>query len=390
MKILMLSVDYLPNIGGIAAHIYHLSKALEVLGHKIVIVNPVTDRSDGISVADEDGLRVIRIPYRKTGNKLMRRWLSNQAGLKGIRYALETEGPFDFIHQHDHLSSTVAARMMSSRIPWVWTNHTSDFLVDYRKPHKKFLVQWLYQPTSGIASVTKERHHVTQKLWPNKTPLIVIPNGVDTRIFSPDRVAAREKWGLSPESFVILCPSRMTPVKGVAYLAEAVPQVLEAHPEIPWQFVFVGSNPAPNTDVEYINAIRSRLEPFEKAGKVVYFGNVDMQAMADLYALSDLVAMPSLMEGASLTALEAMATRRALIATNVGGLPEIVHHEKTGLLVEQKDAKALCQAIIHLYQEPQLRKTVAEGGYQLATQHYSWQAVAQKTVSFYESCLQSR
>ena len=112
-----------------------------------------------------------------------------------------------------------------------------------------------------------------------------------------------------------------------------------------------------------------------------------MKQMPELNALADVVVMPSLWEGLSLSTLEAMAARKPLVATNVGGQPEIVYHEKTGLLVPPKKPQALAEAILRFYHEPRLREQIAPGGYHLVRRQYSWERLAEQTASFYEKVL---
>ena len=384
MNILMLSSDYLPNIGGLAAHIYYLSKSLQALGHRIVVVNPVAERYDACEFADEDGIQVLRIYYKDQHNKLTRRWNSTQAARRGINLALKEHGPFDLIHQHDHITSTLAAAMFADKLPWFWTNHTSHFLIDYNRSLKKRFVRWAYRKCVGIITASPERYEASMKLWQTGKPVKYIPNGVDTSRFEPDVKSSYEDFGLPSSDFTVVYPSRIAPVKGTLYLAQAVAQLVKLRSEVKWHFVFLGSNKADNTDSHYINEIKNILEPAHQTGHVSYLGNLAMEEMPKVNALADVVVMPSLMEAVSLSALEAMATRTPVIATNVGGLPEIIHHETTGLLVEAKNPQALADAIIRLYDDTALRARIAEGGYKLATQNYSWQTVAEQTEGFYK------
>ena len=384
MNILMLSNDYLPNIGGIAAHIFHLSKALQSFGHHIVVVNSVAAHRDAAEFSTENGIGVLRIYYRKQQNKLGRRWGSTKAARQGVKLALEKHGPFDLIHQHDHIASTLAAATFAAELPWLWTNHTSDFLMDYDRPLKKRFVKWAYRKCAGIITASPERYEASMSLWQTNRPVAYIPNGVDTSRFEPNVKSSHEHFGLPVSDFTIVYPSRIAPVKGTLYLAQAVAHLIKLRPEVKWHFVFLGSNKADNTNFHYIDEVKRVLEPAHQKGHVSYLGNLPMEEMPKVNALADVVVMPSLMEAVSLSALEAMATRKPVIATNVGGLPEIIHHETTGLLVESKNPQALADAIIRLYDNAELRARIAEGGYRLATQSYSWRTIAEQTEGFYK------
>ncbi len=382
----MLTTDYLPNIGGIAAHVYNLSYALQQLGHRVVVINPVAGESAGEEFLDEE-IPLLRVTLnsgqRRFRNKMYRKFLFGRAAMQGIDAAIERFGAPDIIHQHDYQDTTPAGAAWSDRVPWVWTNHSSRFLRDTERGTKIRYTKMRYRKVAGFIAASEERRDKTAALWP-RSPLVYIPNGVDTTRFHEDTPVDRSAYGVSNDDFVVLCPSRMVSKKGVLYLAQAVAPVLAKAAEIKWKFVFLASEKAVNTHSGYIDEIKNLLQAEHAADQVVYLGNIPLHNMPEVNALADIVMMPSLVEAVSLSALEAMATRAALIASDVGGLPEIVHHEKTGLLVPPRDSEAIAAALVRLGRDSPLREQLAAAGQQLARERYSWQAAAQKTLAFYE------
>ncbi len=382
----MLTTDYLPNIGGIAAHVYHLSYALHQLGHRVVVINPVAGDSAGVEFCDED-IPLIRVAInskqRRFRNKMYRKFLFGRAAKQGIDAAVERFGEPDIIHQHDYQDSTAAGAAWSDSVPWVWTNHSSRFLRDTERGTKIRYTKMRYRKVAGFIAASEERRDKTAALWP-RSPLVYIPNGVDTTRFHEHVAVDRSAYGVASDDFVVLCPSRMVSKKGVLYLAKAVASVLAAAPEIHWKFVFLASEQAVNTHSGYIDEIKNLLQTEYAAGQVVYLGNMPLSKMPEVNALADIVMMPSLVEAVSLSALEAMATRAALVVSDVGGLPEIVHHEQTGLLVPPRDSNAIAAALVRLGRDSQLRDQLAAAGQKLAQERYSWQVAAQKTLVFYE------
>lgn len=391
MKILMLSADYLPNIGGIAAHIYNLAKALIGLGHKVVVINPLRGTEQKLEVSKEEGIVVYRISRPTWNSRLGRLWSTNRSTYWGIEKARREFGAFDILHQHDHRSSTVAAYLRKDKIPWIWTNHSSGFLSDFDKPLKRRLIRWAYSGTAGIIAVSDELDYKSRRLWhdDDTRKFAYIPNGVDAQKFSPQVRAVREKFGLSPSDFVVLCPRRMVEKNGIIYLARATSILLQTVDAKDLKVVFLGDEPSTSIEAyaKYVAEVKATLASAYVKGMIRYFGNVPMKQMPEVNALADVVVVPSLMEAVSLSALEAMATRKPLIATEVGGLPEIVKHEETGLLVEPRNPEALAKAILRLRRDTPLRDKIAAGGYDLATTKYSWQAVAEQTLEFYRQVL---
>lgn len=382
----MLTTDYLPNIGGIAAHVYNLSNALQMLGHRVVVINPVAGDVAGREFVEHD-VPLLRITIdsrqRRFRNKMYRKRLFGQAALAGIDAAMQRFGAPHIIHQHDYQDTSAAGAEWSARVPWVWTNHSSRFLRDYERRLKMRYVRRSYRKVSGFVAVSEELRDKTAALWPG-AKLAYIPNGVDTARFHERVAVNRAAYGLQTDDLVVLCPRRMARKNGVLYLAQAVAKVLAAAPELNWKFVFLGSEQAVNTHSDYIDEIKKLLQPEYAAGRVVYLGNIPLHTMPQVNALADIVMMPSLMEAVSLSALEAMATRAALVASDVGGLPEIVHHERTGLLVPPRDPDAIAAALVSLGRDPQRRERLALAGQRLARQEYSWQAAAEKTLDFYQ------
>lgn len=389
-RIIMLTTDYLPNIGGVAAHVYHLSKAMQRLGHDVAIVNPIYSDSDTLETTVENDLRVVRAKFRNSANPFVRFAGRRRAALQGCKMAIEVLGDVDVIHQHDLLESCSAARSLSNTAAWVWTNHTSGFLKGLENRVRRFSIRTAYEHVGGIISVSNEILERTQTLWGERCPTDCIPNGVDAGLFCPGVNADRSAFGLENDDFVVLCPRRMVEKNGVLYLAQAVERFARGKSDVRWRFLFLGSDPVGESGADYIARVKGLLEPAVGLGMVRFLGNIPMAQMPALNATADVVVVPSLMEAVSLSALEAMATRKPLVATNVGGLPEIVKNRVTGMLVEPRDPEALADAIVALQQDSGLRSQIAEGGYTLAIERYTWDAIAGRTAAFYERVLAER
>jgi glycosyltransferase involved in cell wall biosynthesis len=389
MNIIMLSTDFLPNIGGLASHIFYLSQALKSLGHEVVVVNPVEKICFSVAQEKIDGLTVFRLTYPKTSNIFRRLWRRTQITLKVLH---QIASPLDqvILHQHDHLNSTLAALFFSRnhKVRWVWTNHTSTFLFDMERSFKRLACELLYHKVDGVIGVSKPRLDKARSLFKNPKPGVFIPNGVDPNRFNPAVPPKRVKYNLSPTDFVILCPSRMMPVKGVIYLAQAVTILIERYPQLPWSFVFLGNEVKGTdaTDKGYIEQVMQLLRQAYARGFVTYLGNVPPENMPGMYAISDLVVLPSLMEGAPLAPLEAMATQKPVIASRIEGFLELIADQKTGILVAPKNPEQLAQAIFSLYENRMLREQIAING-ELLSQQYRWEHIAKQTADFYQGVL---
>ena len=382
MKILMVSASYLPMIGGKEAHIFYLSRSLQKIGHDLTVLTRVFGQEEKIEVAVERGIRVYRVCSRAYRTPL---WMRPLATRRGIKQVIEDLGQIDILHLHDHWDSTLAVFFSGHKAKRIWTSHAYTFIKHLNgHPLMYHITRFSYLRFDGILAVSQKLYEQCHSLWGGRMGISYIPNGVDTDLFAPDVAVNRAEYGIGEHEFVVLCPTRMAEQKGVLYLAQAANILVQQEPAIKWRFVFLGSDPAVNTDPLYIKQVKNMLKPLSRHAQVTYLGNLPMEQMPQLNALADVVVMPSLWEGLSLSTLEAMACRKPLVVTNVGGQPEIVEHEKTGLLVAPKEPQALAEAILRLYHDPIVREQVAEGGYRLVTQQYSWDRVAEQTARFYE------
>lgn len=390
MNVVMLTSDFLPNIGGIASHIFYLSQAMMRLGHRVTVVHVMEkDGVPGLRHTHVAGVPVVEVSCRRPGTVVGRQIAFVRAAGEGVAAARALLGRVDVIHQHDNrpsfLPDGTGWGSKKGAPPWIWTNHSSWFLKAYRSAVLRQVVRLLHGSVNGIITVSSEIHEKTRRLFP-RTPTTFIPNGVDTSLFHPDRDVRREALGLDGEAFVVLCPRRMVPKNGVIYLARAVGKVLRELPEANIQFVFLGDAPASNTDAAYVSRIKAVLAPFAKTGRVVFLGNVPWYRMPEVNAAADLIVIPSLIEAVSLSALEAMAMARSVVATNIGGLRDVIRHGENGILVEPARPDELAGAIVELYRNAGLRARIGRRGLETVRRGFTWDVIAKRTVDFYDRC----
>ena len=204
------------------------------------------------------------------------------------------------------------------------------------------------------------------------TPTRVIPNGVDVDVFSPgDALAAREQLGLPPDRAVVLFAARnvtSNPFKDFTTLVGALRRIAETLDTSP-VFVALGAD----TDENLPSQIDILRAPFE----------TDPNRLALWYRAADVYAHPARAESFGMAAAEAMACGTAVVASNVGGLPEIVIDGKSGLLVEPGDAGQLASAIISLLEDPARREAMRRGGLQRVAEQFTVKRQAEEYLTFY-------
>jgi len=180
----------------------------------------------------------------------------------------------------------------------------------------------------------------------------VVPLGLELDQFrssSSARGELRRELGVGAEERLVGMVGRMVPIKGHSYFLEAAREVLPAYPKA--RFVLVGDGNL-RADLE----AECRRLGIDRS--VVFLGW--RRDLARIYADLDIVALSSLNEGTPVSLIEAMAAGRATVATDVGGVPDVVEDGVTGLLVPAKQPKALAEAILRLLGDDALRASLGE------------------------------
>jgi len=205
--------------------------------------------------------------------------------------------------------------------------------------------------------------------------ITVIYNGLNPEIFQGAGRASgrwREKAGFNPGIPLVAIVGRLHPVKGHRYFLRAAAEILKERTDV--HFLVVGCGPE-----------RDRLEEYTRrlniAGHVTFTGFIAdvSELMPDL----NLLIVPSLWEGFGLTALEAMAVGVPVVATSVGGLPEIVEHGTTGLLVPPADEAGLTRGIAWMLDHPQEAVEMAAAAKAVVEEKFTASAMARKTEAVY-------
>jgi histidinol-phosphate phosphatase family protein len=178
----------------------------------------------------------------------------------------------------------------------------------------------------------------------------------------------------------ILFFGRIFPYKGLEYLIRAEPIVSEKFPDV--KIVIAGRG----EDFEkYQKMIGDRSSKYE-----VYNRYLPSAEAAQLFRQCSIVVLPYVEASQSGVVMDAYAFKKPVIVTNVGGIPEVVDDEKTGLIVPPRDSKSLAEAMIRLLGDAQLRKDMGQRGYRKLMTDQHWDSVAEKTLQVYSEVLKKR
>jgi glycosyltransferase involved in cell wall biosynthesis len=206
-------------------------------------------------------------------------------------------------------------------------------------------------------------------------PVSLVYNGVDLDRYDHQEPCCtlHEEYGMEPGAQVVGVVARLEPEKGHPTLLEAWPAVLRACPSTYLLIVGEGSRR---------DALEAQARELRIAHRVVFTGRRD--DIPAVTAALDVAVLPSYREAQGLTILEAMALSRPVVASNVGGIPEMVEDGVTGLLVPPRDAPALATAITRLLRDHPLADTLAKAGHDLVHDRFCIQLMVNAIESIYD------
>lgn len=294
-----------------------------------------------------------------------------------VRRAILSVG-IDLLHPHDNLSKILGGvAAASAGIPAV--AHCHDLLGAGFIDRMLLLVQRLLMDRIIAVSGSVQERFIQGGANPRQ--IRTIENGIDAARFKPGTSALSRAELSIPESHrVIGVIGMFDPVKGHVFLLRAIKRLQESGVK-DLTCLIAGEGRLETELKEYVSSAGME-------GQVRFLGY--RRDVPDLLALMDLVVMPSLRESFGMVALEAMAMKVPVIASRIGGLEEVVEHEKTGLLVPPGDAAALAEAIRTLAEDPEMRRNMGEAGRHRVEQCFGLDSTVRRIEDLYLELLNSR
>ena len=212
----------------------------------------------------------------------------------------------------------------------------------------------LARVTSRIVAITPQVSEELTKLRVAPAAKIVeIPLGLDLAPFrdAPDRLTARARLGISPDDAVVGLVARLVPIKDVRTFLKAMAFLVE---DIPRLVVLIAG------DGEDRAALETAAAELGFGARCRFLGwRADLST---LYAAMNVLVLSSINEGAPVSVIEAMATGRPVVATAVGGVPDVVHNGQTGILVPPREPESLALAVRAILSDPQVGEAFGKEG----------------------------
>jgi glycosyltransferase involved in cell wall biosynthesis len=274
----------------------------------------------------------------------------------------------------DAAGTALVAREL--QVPIVVKVHGSDIhLHGKRRAPRRWIARTLRQAAAVIA-VSEPLAAEVRRLGITAGTVRIIPNGVDHQLFRPgDTAAARRRLGLPLDRPLILQVGNLKPVKGCDILLAAMPDLLRSHGHAPPLLLFVGDGPQRRVLEQEIR--RQGLQTH-----VILTGARPHEELPTYYQAADVVTCASRSEGTPNVLLEALSCGKPVVASAVGGIPDLLREAPPGSLLPPEDPRALAKAIRKRLADPQPAEI-----WQRLVRDRSWIAGAQQIKSLLEQAL---
>jgi glycosyltransferase involved in cell wall biosynthesis len=385
MRILAITVGYPKEPGdSTAPFIEAIVRGLARRGHEVDVVLP---HHPDFRYPEGDGVRFF--PYRYSPSARLSPWGFGQtfdattrvraqvlALLPTIAVVLRraigkrlAKQPYDVVHAHWVLPNGWAAGPVANRarVPLVVTLHGTDVAMAERHALLASAARRTFGRVAAVTATSDDLRRRAVSLGADPENATTTYIGVDAELFAPAPATQkmRRLLGAQDGDLLVVSVGRLARVKGFEYLIEAASRLQGV------ALAIVGDGES-----------RQELELLVQtsSARVVLAGGMPHSRVPDAFAAADVVVVPSVVDSrgrvdsTTSTVLEALACGRPLIATKVGGIPEVVRDGENGLLVPEKDPAALAAAIERLRVDAELRQRLSERARESAVERLSWDA----------------
>lgn len=407
MKVAVVTRSAFPlhGYGGLERHVYDLVRALADRDVEVTLIT--RDPLKGNPTAIDPRVRLDFLPYRtfplagRRGTTVLDRSTAYPMfGLRAGRRALElvTSGRADIVHGLGASVLGYARNRYHAKAPLVLNPQGLEEF-GATDPSRAPLKRAAYLPlrravlacaAAADAVIATDRSLEPIVLEHLKIPadrLRTIPNALDVPAIDAMTDASvvsalRRRFEIGPDEIVLFSAGRLEENKGFQVLLQALSAVREhgGLAERRWRWLCAGDGP-------YRSKLEARVASLSLGDRVRFLGRIPDEEMHAWHEVATLFVHPTLYEGSSLVTLEAMTHRRAVVASEAGGLPDKVRPGVNGWLVPPGDASALAAALSGAISDPDRLSRFGRAGRAIVEQEFSWTSAGDRTVALYRELL---
>lgn len=350
------------NTGGITSYLLTLASSLKQKGHNLYIASSPGDKLDSFI---QSGANLIRLPLRTKSEISLKVGVSFFILLSRLK-----REKIDIIHANTRVTQVLACLLSRfSKVPYISTCHG---FFKARRLSRRLFPCW---GSKVIAISEQVKEHLVVDFKVPEPMIALINNGIDVEKYSNQRPVARNQ----EKSPVISIVARLSDVKGHRYLFEAMVPVLAKFPCA--KLFVVGEGREKDNLVKLADELGI-------SRSIMFTPRVS--DTRDILSVTDIFVMPSLKEGLGLALMEAMASAKAVIGSDVGGIKALIRHNHTGLLVKPADSQAIASAILELLSDPGKGKALGDRARIFIRDNFSQGRMADETERVYKACLNAK
>lgn len=385
MRILMVTETFHPIVGGSESAIRYLSDALTDAGHQVMVA--VMNVHDASSPSDKFAFRLLT-PVVCGLN--LRTW----GKIRNCRKIIREFKP-DVVNAHFLFESGMVGTLAAHAegVPSVVSIRGRGIFYKPKNVLDAALSRWWIDGAAtadGFLATSQEMADIAHRR--HGLEVVAVSNGVETDLFHPQRKTdIRTPLGIRQDQKVIVCARRLVPKNGIEYMVRALPLIRRTH-----DAVLLLASPK-NAEYEKLKALA---ESLGLADAVRFLGPVVHADLPAYFSSADAVVQPSIAEARSLACLEAMASGAAIVATDTGGLKELITHETNGILVpafedstyqvgalNERGVADLAAAVMRVLSDAALSGRIRRGAREYA-ETCSWPAIAKQSLEIYGKAME--
>lgn len=401
MRVALLSYEYPPDtgFGGIGTYTWYQARALARLGHEVHVIAGSTE--PGVRRTDHEGVQVTRVAGLDflvgAGDGLRARglpWAANrletaQSAFVALRDLLERE-PVDLVEFPECgadglFASTVLELSTCVRLHSPARLIMETYGADARDIEATAILEQVAIRQADLR-IAPSRYlaRTAETLLDAAPPVHVVPNGLDLDLVDRDEgIDVVDRFGLptTPDALLLFSSGRLERRKGIHVLIDACLPLLARDARL--HLVLAGA------DGEQVvpTSLRPRAEALGVADRVHLLGRVGLREIRALLRHVDVHLHPSLWDNAPYSCLEAMAAGRPLVASDCGGLPELVDDGVTGLLAPTGDPEAFGAAVARLIEDAGLRDRLGTAARRAVEERFTDDAMARRSVELWQATI---
>lgn len=370
-----------------------LRKSVNLLaarGHDVTVAVPAWK---GLKSHTIDGIRVLRFRYAPKSLEILTHDQGAPNKLHNPLYNLlalpyivmgtlavawwAAREKFDLINVHwpfpHGIMTIIPARIFGVKV--VSTCHGAELALGRKKPWVRKVLGWLLRRVD--ARTCNSSHTAAEALAASGCSSVVVPYGATTGEAPAGEAPVLAESG---EPATLLFSGRLIQRKGIPYLLKALPIVLQERRVR----LFITGNGDRRQEWEAL------VRELGLQEEVRFLGFVTNEELGRLYRTCDMYVHPAIFddkgdtEGLGVVLVEALMNERPVVASAVGGIVDVIKHEETGLLVPEKNEKALALAILRLLKEPALGRRLGRAGREFAEWHFDWNRITDELESLFE------